>query len=699
MALAIVHLDSVDRDAVHFDLELGSNRWFVYAIGDAELEHEHGLALLSNPKHTSSLQGPVDPRARGRTRLSIPLQEFDRENRNMQVMSFRTRERVGPAISDVVKVPFGAFRLGQAASLSTAAGAPFAPASRGPRRGRVVPFSLVEAKGRQVYSEGMFWQALVGMLPQIIPAVAPLVGNLLGGLFGGGTGAGGAGAAGASAGAGPLGGLLQQVGELLKKPEGQQLVQQILRAVAGPQAQPGQGGGGAPSGAAPAPGGTQVVAPTQSLFRAGSRRYSRAQFIDGGILTGPALAGLLSSALPALMPLLQKVASPEMLNTLMTNASPEKTLAPVVDILMDPNRRQFERLWQHTPLVGPNPLPQLLLALEASARTPIPAFQALDSVVLAFEGLAQTSIHGTSRVVYRAGRDVTLALSVQTPKPIAQAELHWAVKRPDTLEVVAHGRERHANVSAGALPPLTLPAASLSRLAAPDDYLVEVALVWKAKSGKRVGTRRSTMLTLAGEFLFDRVQDATGEESDAEGALPLEPIPLSDVQQHREFWHKVWEGRLTQEARSRDVECKYHYALEAPEKAGWMETLQKRATRDGKPLLRLKSGTLFSLEQLNRLLTVVSDQPALAPEQLAALDSPDFRQRFSQAAVTGMTFRGRAGSRVALWVYPEVKLQRVVLKRASETDANGQVTAFEEVPVVFPMPVLAHFAGTRSEVS
>ena len=45
----------------------------------------------------------------------------------------------------------------------------------------------------------------------------------------------------------------------------------------------------------------------------------------------------------------------------------------------------------------------------------------------------------------------------------------------------------------------------------------------------------------------------------------------------------------------------------------------------------------------------------------------------------------------------DLKLQRVVLKRADTVSDAGQVTNFTELPVVFPVPALAHFVGTRTE--
>ncbi|MGH7629082.1 MAG: hypothetical protein ACREOF_06775 [Gemmatimonadales bacterium] len=675
MALAILRFEEVAGDRALFDVDLGRNRWFVYAIGDGTTERVHGIELLADPSTTSELLGPIPPEARGRTTLEVPVAAFDREKRFMQVMSFSTAERRGPAVSEVVSFHPGGHRLGPARS--AAASIRRAPGGR-PGRG-TVPFTLVEAKSRPLYSTAFFWQALLGLLPTVIPMVAPLLGNLFKGLFGGSKGGSQEGGQ-AAGGAPPVPDFLQQIIELVQKPEAKEVIATLIK-------------GATTNGAEPKP--AEPVATGSSL--------ARAQFVDGGVLTGPALAGLLTSALPALMPLLQQFANPQMMNTLLTGLSPERTIGGLTDILMDPNRRQFERLWQHTPHVGGNVLPQLLLQLGGRpSRSPVPPYRLVNSVSLAFEDLSSETVNGTSRVPFRAGHDITLTLSLMAPKPISGAELHWQVKHPITLESLAHGVVRHGRAESGRLPELTIPAAALAALPVPEDYILGVALVWKNKRRDRIGARSSVVFTWAGEYLFDRAEDAGPDESEAadEGAVapPLEPVALSDVQGHRDFWHKVWEGSFTDDARTRRIECKYYYALEDRPGVARMQTIERRVKGErDESVLRLKTGLLLSPGALNALLPAVSEFRVLDAERLAAIGSADFRRRVAQAALARITLRGRAGERAALWVYPEVKLQRVILKRAAVVAESGQITEFAEVPVVFPVPSLAHFIATRTE--
>jgi hypothetical protein len=56
-------------------------------------------------------------------------------------------------------------------------------------------------------------------------------------------------------------------------------------------------------------------------------------------------------------------------------------------------------------------------------------------------------------------------------------------------------------------------------------------------------------------------------------------------------------------------------------------------------------------------------------------------------------FNGRKGDTVALWAYPEMKLQRVLLKQVRQTNANGQVLALAEQEVYFPIPAIVTLLG------
>ena len=110
----------------------------------------------------------------------------------------------------------------------------------------------------------------------------------------------------------------------------------------------------------------------------------------------------------------------------------------------------------------------------------------------------------------------------------------------------------------------------------------------------------------------------------------------------------------------------------------------------------LKTGLQMSPYRLNELLPQISSYPLLSEAELKALMTPDFQAQCSYAAESQVEFRGRRGDRVGLWVYPEMKLQRLVLKRIGRTNSNGQVLELTNHEIYFPVPGVVHFIGVSS---
>jgi hypothetical protein len=87
-----------------FQVDLGGNRYWQYAIGDDSVASDRGFRVLGAPIYTSPLAGPLPEPARGRTLLEVPVSRFDREHRAIQLTSFRNAARHAPAVSDIVRV-------------------------------------------------------------------------------------------------------------------------------------------------------------------------------------------------------------------------------------------------------------------------------------------------------------------------------------------------------------------------------------------------------------------------------------------------------------------------------------------------------------------------------------------------------------------------------------------------------------------
>ncbi len=661
MALAILQFVNSQPGGHRFRIDIGKNRYYSYAIGGPDTTRQTGIEILLEPTFTAPLVGPLPPSALGRGWLQAPAEHFGREARCIQLASFRTSSREGPAVSQIVTVPFPAgplddlpppdlgFALSRGVTMSIAS-----------TYVETVPYSYQRSAD---YSSAMFLQAITSLLPQVLPAV----GSLVGGLFKpGGSGSGGGTASGA--------------GDLLAKlasPETIKLLTDLIKQV---------------STAKSVGGVVRYQSPEAYLAAAQSLSQYRQHFSEAKV--APALL----AALPALMPVIEKVLNPETMKAIMENISPAKLTSTVTDAIgnfaklgLESQKQLEEHLERLNPGVKNPELYGLLASLSTGAARVGSGmnYRRVDSVKLALAETSPQSLYGRSRLAYRYGQDLAFPFDVQTPRPIRHATLEISLKEAESLRLLYQKRTPLEQVEAGPADFVPqIPSSALSRAKAGEDYLLTLALCWKGRQGPKRGTAVTQLITLVGDYSFDRIDDSAPDM-----------IPLSDLARDRDYWHKVWDQTFAQGGLSRyRISCDYCYVLEGS-RAGHarMET-KLRLARDGETRRhagQLKAGMILSPDGLNKLLPRLSEQP-LSPEQLAALRTPDFMDRFSQAGKTEVEFKGRKGDSVALWVYPEVKLQDVVLRKSAQVNAHGHVLEFAEETVRFPMPVLVHFVGTNS---
>jgi len=675
VALAIIAPSEPGPRGRRFRIEIGSNRFYSYAIGGPETVRSNGLTLLADPTYTSEIVGPLGPAQLGRAFIDVPAERFDRTHRCIQLASFRTRDRVGPAISNVISLPLGDPGDGELL--------PPALFGRGDRQrtsaqsialvedgtmmtaAQSVPYSYQRSHD---YSSALFLDALTSLLPKVLPSI----GSLLGGLFGGGGSGGGTGAGG-TAPPSPLAALGNP--ETIKAIT--ELLQQISKAKSVDRA---------------------VVYTDHATHQAASLALStyRREFSEAMI--APALL----AALPALMPMLEKVLNPETLKAIMENVSPAKLIGTVSDAIgnfaklgMENTKQIQDHLERLNPGVKNEELYKLLEGLstgEARAGSKL-NYKRVENVKLGLVDTTPQTIYGRSRLAYHFGQDLSFPLMLETPKPLRQATLEVSLKEAGTLRVVYEKRLRLAAVDTGLLEPLpVIPWSALSRLRAGEDYLLGFALAWPGKQSQpKRGTAVSQLITLVKDYAFDRVEESSPNL-----------VPLADATRDRDYWHRIWDQTFEDKGLTRvRLGCSYCYVLESERSSNArMETKSKldpnpeTKRHEGK----LKSGMLLSPDSLSRLIPRLSGNrsPALTEAQLAALRTSDFVDRFNQEAKTEVEFKGRRGESVALWVYPELKLCDVVLKRIAKVDEHGRVAALEEETVSFPMPAIIHFIGASS---
>jgi hypothetical protein len=104
MALAILQLEDTDSTRYRFRVNIGTNRFYRYAIAPSAAKQSNGLVQLQDTKFTSPLIGPIPEASLGKTVFDVPRDRFDRKNNQIQITSFRTKNLEGPALSDVLPV-------------------------------------------------------------------------------------------------------------------------------------------------------------------------------------------------------------------------------------------------------------------------------------------------------------------------------------------------------------------------------------------------------------------------------------------------------------------------------------------------------------------------------------------------------------------------------------------------------------------
>lgn len=706
MALALLRPSRVPGTpgTVAFQLDLGSNRYWQFAIGDDTVSNDRGFPVLGAPVFTSPVMGPLPLQALGRTVLEIPASRFDRDHRAVQVMSFRSPARDGPAASEIRKVGVAARAQPDLPPIAftitdTGSGFPGAPdyglnmrldqmETYSVEAHRAAPWRYAEPMGyREVppMSGAMFLSSLLPALKGIFAKVVPAIGGLLAAAPAGAAPAGGAttptaggenplAAIGALLGSKAGTGIAEAVQARLK-PETVQLLKDFLEQLKKP---------------APA------AEPAKASALGVDRRY-----VVATEYSHATVAPALLAALPALMPLLEKVLTPETIKGILDTANPTKIIGAVTDSVkeigklgLDFDKQSNEHLRALNPMGVHAPVDDLLkgmgfasaLSADVTREKGEPAYRRVESVEVQFAGASPVMIHGRSRVCYRKGEEIAFALDVKTPRPIPDATISVLVKDPETRKILVRKTVTASQITTGRLGKrIALAGDELKPLQTGEEYLVCVYLTWKNAKGKVIGTSRTQMITLIGEYVFDRIEDGV-------------VVPLNDVAKYRAFWHKAWQGSFSKELYKVDFEGKYYYILEPARGANApIETTALLEKGEGHAKKgRLKSGMTTSVGALNALIPLVSNGKPLPEAQLAALSSSDFVSRFNTAARFRAALSGKPGITGALWVYPEVKLHEVVLFKAASTDADSHVRELTEERVRFPIPVSVHVIGART---
>ncbi|MGK7923767.1 MAG: hypothetical protein AB4290_00690 [Spirulina sp.] len=671
MALAIARFHDHQEDKTRFEIDIGmTNRFYAYAIGDDRAFRRNGLTFLENKRFVSPILGPLSPETLGRTLLAVPSDRFDSRYRYLQLFSFRDRHGTGPALSAIVPVPITANSVSFSFSPKTAMynrrNAP--PYNPPPHQ---IPPDTIPFSYRESYSTSMgFFSGLIKTVGKVakgvvnaVKTVAPVAAPILTGIFGPGAGVAVKGITSLLDSLVGTGGDKKQLKQQLTNPDTLNQVVGLISQLKNLKANPG-------------------TVQAKAMNFADDRTPPGQRMMPQEVF----------DRMPSLMPLLGRSLHPETVRTISSGPVRERVLIGTISQgALDAGKHfpGFIRAIEDELDGDDHPA---LLPLRNGRNGLEPPYHRQETVRLSFADIRPQSAGGRSRVLYRIDEDLSFPLMLETPRPITRGTVQILLKHPETLEVLVEKKYRVEDLRSGPIRgSFGLGREQLRSLKPNEDYLICALLTWTARSSRtdnkrRLGTSTSVLATLVGEFFFDRLE---GVE---------ETFSLSDPQEYRPYWHKIWQGNLGNNGSRIAFDCKYYYVLE-PQRPNHarMETLisvndDEMGGRSGK----LKTGFVFSLDLLEKLLAWISDKPRLQPEEMMALRCCEFRESFNRLARTQVDFTGNGGDSATLWVYPEIEVRRVILKRVVDSDANGRVLALSDRTVYFPIPSTARFVGTQS---
>jgi hypothetical protein len=350
------------------------------------------------------------------------------------------------------------------------------------------------------------------------------------------------------------------------------------------------------------------------------------------------------------------------------------------------------------PDAKPDPAAELLLQkIDESTPAKAQSIPMKESPAYAIEilGSKTTDVNGVAKVLYVKEKGIAFALKLisNTGKnePLSKAMVQVQIKNHDDSKVVVEKKFPLLNIAPGEMSPLRFEPHELNALPGNCDLLVHISFAWKTKNETK-GVRKTHAIMLTDGYVLGRTGDTVKSG-----------IPLNNVNTHRNFWHKVWETSAT--ARSKvHISCRYymHYN-ERSAQNGYIETkkLERRGAGNDNEydkddlFIKMKSGMDVSPVALNQLLPGLQARP-LDEQQLKALRHYEFKKQMDSAAESQLTFRNKEGDTSTLWVYPEVDLFKLTLRKANEVNALGNVLSTVDEEVVFVRPSSIHFIGTKS---
>lgn len=758
MALAILKLNKREHDKYVLEADIGTNTWYEFRTGTDKRKHR-GMDFIDGVQHQSAmLKAPVENNKSFQTHFifSIPATMFDKEVRFIQLFSYKDKGKASPAISEVLTIVPAIADLTDDFKLPKMMTRQQEKYDVSPIEVRNAPFRIKENR----VSEAFFFNALLGAIPGLLSNALPMLGKILPQLQSAAPAIGNI--------ADTAGKLLPELTKIIPqdvKPgaEGVQQVLQnispdtikaILEIIQSQEGQSSNGGNGHSTTKSMsrfshdfainpamllqlAPLLEKVLSPETikaigdnpvQLFKAVSDSALKFQKMEldhlekinpsvedagfdkvvqgmrykAGRYSEAKIAPALLAALPALMPILEKVLSPDMIKAI--GEQPIKLFNAIADAGLKHTQQELQHLEKINPGVNDAAFDNIVNSMNVKSAVTINATFS-DAISIKFLNSKTLTVAGKEKVIYDKRQKVTFPVQLMLShksqsngrKNVSRGIFQLIIQDPDDMDVLFEKKYKMKDIPLGSpIANVSLNSDEMKGLPAGKNLKVELTFNWK-KGEKTYGTFINHYITLTEGYVFQRASDNL-----------IKHFVLNDVNLHRNYWHKVWEGSPASHERWKiDFECKYFYSVNDEDASIQKLATRKRIVSDSgdqsngdsyrrKITAKLKSGMEISLQAYNELLKIHQLTP-LTDEQLQAFKSHEFVRGAAVAARVSVDFRGRKGETSALWIYPEGNIQSYVLGKVVSTDASGMVTELQEEEVHFPKLSSAHFIGTQSE--
>lgn len=667
MALAYLKYEGSFGDGHQFSYDLGENQYFTLGVGnETRKSRRSGLRFIDDVYYTTPIQS-VNEQKFGRGKISLPNERLREKQAYVQLISYADRNKTGATFSDLVSLrKMSAFNENNN---------DFQMPELGFSNQQTMNTINIDrrplSKKEEQYSDSMFIQGLLAAIPSVISTIGPALQGIVSGA-GGASGIASA-ISGLMSGAGGASGIANMIGGMLRGTNG---------ATSGSSNTQASTSNGRAAIDLTSPEFLNLIKTLlEKLPNAGTSR-AQSQYSEAKV----------APALLALIPMLQKVLSPEVMKSVID--SPNKMLNTIIDGTAKLDKQEMEHLEKLNPGVDDASVERILAGMSLSLASNAKAipFKKISSVDFTFN-LKRAESGQSQTKTFLKGTDIRVPVTVNTPKTLPETVVQIMIKDPEKLTVFLERKFKVSMVEDNqTLDVAAIPAHDLLNVPSNKDLLLCYSIIWKNNKGQKLGVQKTTMISFTSSYMFSHV-----------GAVVGTTAPLNDVNQHRDFWHKVWQADLKGSTRKVTFDTKYIYQLEnkGPRnaqnqtKVKWDNPSDFGNERNvhGK----LLSGFEASLSLINRQLPRISDYPSLTDEQLVALSSDHFMNGSAFSARTQLEFRGRSGDTLALWVFPELEVREIILKKASGADINGQPTSLAEETVYFGIPTSVHMVGVSSD--